>query len=717
MSTTLTEEQNHALEAIRAFMLDETRDAFILRGSAGTGKTTLIARLVDNLKEMNKTCALLAPTGRAARILGSKIKGSTPATTIHACIYLLDEFIVVEEASSANDPGIRMIFPCRKDESLLSLLIVDESSMVGDKKNQGDVIRFGSGRLLHDLIQYARSNRPGRNEAPLIKLLFVGDPAQLPPIGENDSPALSDDYLSKTYGLKVDSFDLTTVMRQAKGSHILDRATELRDTLLKNCFNTFSLQPYGQDIEKVTPNQAISQIVQNLKDNQQPSVAIVHSNKAALEYNRSIRDHLWGDANLPIQIGDILLVNRNNHVQGFNNGDLVKVTDVAQTPEQSYEALKGQKERVLLSFRKLTVAYREANGEVTRKRVLVLENLLNSPEREIQPLEQRALLVHFRKRHSGLNPKSNEFRQTINNDPYFNALQVKYGYAMTCHKAQGGEWDTAIVDFSSMSVGRNNENFFRWAYTAITRASRCLMVVSPPEFSPTTGINWSNSKGNGPTTSDTLSPQPALEELQADADWQRYYFTPEMAPLMHLHQRLRSVWGMQDIAVEQLQHLQYCERYTLTRHDCRAVVQYWYNGKYKPSRANAVPGAGFDPQLANDALLSLQSLINTPDATQPTNGAAASLQKSPPEDPFIAGFLAQLDAALTGTGIQRTAHKSMPYRLRVQLADASRRAEIDFSYNGKQQWTSALEVGGRGSSRGLLEEIRQRMDGQGDQPQ
>lgn len=184
MSMTLTEEQNHALEAIRAFMLDETRDAFILRGSAGTGKTTLIARLVDALEEMNKTYALLAPTGRAARILGSKIKGRTPATTIHACIYLLDKFIVVEEASSANDPGIRMIFPCRKDESLLSLLIVDESSMVGDKEIQGDVIRFGSGRLLHDLIQYARSNRPGHNEAPLIKLLFVGDPAQLPPLAK-----------------------------------------------------------------------------------------------------------------------------------------------------------------------------------------------------------------------------------------------------------------------------------------------------------------------------------------------------------------------------------------------------------------------------------------------------------------------------------------------------------------------------------------------------
>lgn len=687
MAIELTPEQSTALDAIKSFLIDDAQDVFILRGSAGTGKTTLIAKLVDTLEEMNLSCALLAPTGRAARILGNKINqiAAEPGyegSTIHRAIYSLTQVEVNEGAETANDPGVRMIFPLKEEEATVSLFVVDESSMVGDKENHGDFMQFGSGRLLKDIVTFARMRRPGRAKDHLTKLLFVGDPAQLPPVGENASPALSDAYLRQEFKLQVGSFDLNAVMRQAQGSAILKRATELRDALLAERFNTFSLQPNQQDIELADARSAVDLMVQGLQA-KDSNVAVVHSNATALEYNRNIRERVWGDARLPMRVGDTLLVNKNSTTHPLSNGDLVKVTQVGEETKCVPVALKGGY-HVELWFRDVTVAFRDADGSIIQMPCLVLENLLDSPHRELSPLEQRALLVDFRKRHPHLHPGSPEFRNAIRIDPYFNALQVKYGYAMTCHKAQGGEWKTVIVDFES-NAGARNASFFRWAYTAITRAAEKLVVVNPPDFTPVSGIDWGRSSRASAT-------QPGLQELTADPDWQRLSFTAAIAPLMQTHRQLRSVWGAQGIEVEQLQHLQYCERYTLVRNGKRAMVQYYYNGKFQVGRTGAVAGVLSDSQLVADALTSLDAL--------------ATKSGSELTDQFIESFLDGLDAAMGKSEIQRTGHKAMAYRLRVSFADACRKGEIDFTYDGKQSWTAAQEVGGPGSSQGLYEEVQ-----------
>ena len=386
MTIILTPEQSVALCAIKSFLRDDKQDAFILRGSAGTGKTTLIAKLVDTLDEMNLSCALLAPTGRAARILGNKIKQITgkpgyEGSTIHRAIYTLNQVEVNEEAETANDPGVRMIFPLKEEESTVSLFVIDESSMVGDKENHGDVMQFGSGRLLMDIVTFARMRRPGRSHDHFTKLLFVGDPAQLPPVGEKSSPALSNDYLRQEYRLQVSSFELNAVMRQAQGSAILDRATELRDAMLAERFNTFSLQPNGKDIEQVDARSAVDLIVQGLQT-KASNVAVVHSNATALEYNRSIRERRWGDAYLPIQVGETLLINKNSTTHPLSNGDLVKVMQVGADAECVPVHLKGG-HHVELWFRDVTVAFRDADGSIIQTPCLVLENLLDSPHREL----------------------------------------------------------------------------------------------------------------------------------------------------------------------------------------------------------------------------------------------------------------------------------------------------------------------------------------------
>ena len=690
VSIELTREQREALVAIKAFLLDEGQDAFILRGSAGTGKTTLIAKLVETLEEMHLTCALLAPTGRAARILGSKIQQITgkrehEGSTIHRAIYALTRVEVNEEAETANDPGVRMIFPLKEEESTVSLFVIDESSMVGDKVTHGDFMQFGSGRLLADIVTFARARRPGRQVDHLTKLLFVGDPEQLPSGAENASPALTDAYLAQEFKLRVGLFDLTAVMRQAQGSAILDRATELRDAMMSERFNAFSLQPNGEDIEQVDARAAVERIIKGLEA-KDSNVAVVHSNATALEYNRNIRDRRWGDASLPIQVGETLLVNKNSTTHLHSNGDLVKVIQVAGEAERKPVGLKGG-HHVELSFRKVTVAFRDGNGTIVQTHCFVLENLLDSPHRELSPLEQRALLVEFRMRHADLSPKSPEFRRAIRQDDYFNALQVKYGYAMTCHKAQGGEWNTVIVDFES-NAGVRNATFFRWAYTAITRAVSKLIVVNPPDFSPLSEVKWAAAEPPA------VAPTGDANDTE-DPDWQRLSFSIATAPLMPTHQRLRAAWETRGISIEQLQHQQYCERYTLVRRGKRAAVQYYYDKKHRLGRASVVPGALSDSELANEALVALQAL--------------AGNQAGPQPDQFIQEFLDRLEATLGDSVIRRTGYKSLPYRLRVSFADDARKGDIDFTYDGSSTWTAAQEVGGPGSSHGLYDEVQRLM--------
>jgi hypothetical protein len=689
VTTTLTSEQSAALSAITSFMRDDKKDVFILRGSAGTGKTTLIAKLVGKLEDLNLSCALLAPTGRAARILGNRIKQITQkdeyvGSTIHRAIYTLSKVDVNEEAEMANDPGVRMIFPLKEEEAGVSLFVIDESSMIGDKENHGDYVQFGSGRLLKDIVTYARMTRPGRTHDHQTKILFIGDPAQLPPVGDNFSPALSDAYLKQEFNLQVASLDLSSVMRQAQGSAILSRATELRDLLVAERFNTFSLKPNGQDIEKVDTKRAVDLIVEGLQS-KESNVAVVYSNATALEYNRNIRERRWGDADSDIQVGDTLLVNRNSPLHILSNGDLVRVSQVGAQSKNVAVSLKGH-HRVELSFRDITVVFRDGNGDIIQTKCMVLENLLNSPHRELAPLEQRAILVDFRMRHPDLHPKSAEFRRTIRADPYFNALQVKYGYAMTCHKAQGGEWNTVIVDFQS-NAGVRNALFFRWAYTAITRATTKLIVVNPPDFTSVSAIAWDQ-----PVATCAAPNESHHEGFTRDPDWQRLSFSAATALLMPTHQQLRLVWEAQGISVEQLQHQQYCERYTVVRDGKRATIQYFYDKKFRVGRSGVVPGALCDSHLADDALTAVVALGSKQGAGQP--------------DQFIQEFLNRLDAALESSSIQRKGYKSMPYRLRVSFADAVSTGDVDFTYDGSSTWTAAQEVGGAGSSLGLYDKIR-----------
>ena len=298
-----------------------------------------------------------------------------------------------------------------------------------------------------------------------------------------------------------------------------------------------------------------------------------------------------------------------------------------------------------------------------------------------------------RSKAQGLRPKTDAFNVAIREDPYFNSLQVKYGYAMTCHKAQGGEWETAVVHFEGGHSTRN-EQFFRWSYTAITRAQKTLMTINAPAFTPTSGIAW-DTLGPSPRPEST----PPTEETPADDDWNRWSFNAGQEALFAYHLALRDAWSSCGIRIERLDHLQYAERYLLTREGRAATVQYHYKGNRKISTTVAAPGAASDPELLETVLAGMRdALASTPTA------------KTPLSDPFLAEFHDKLNAALEGTDIRLVAAEAMPYRLRVEFESAGRRAKIDFCYNGKQTWTSAAEVGGPGASGGLVDRVRQLLE-------
>ncbi|MCX6017764.1 MAG: AAA family ATPase [Chloroflexi bacterium] len=674
----LTPEQNLAVDHIREWMKSPA-PCFLLKGSAGTGKTTLIRHLIAKMAAADWQFKLMAPTGRAAHILQAKT--GFDAATIHSSIYDLDDVEIFENAATSADTGLRITFSLRRADPGRCLFIVDESSMVGDIAAPQDLLQFGSDQLLTDLIEHARLKTAGWNGLSGIKILFVGDPAQLAPIGEQLSPALSEQYLREEHQLVCRSFELKQVMRQQSHSGVLERATALRDSIQAKRFNAMDLAPNGADVRGVQISEGID-VVESAIRAGEPAALIALSNAAVLELNRILRERLWGDANADLRTGDLLLVNANSRRYDLSNGDIVRVVDVSPQAEVRTVHMRGASAPVDLRFREVTLQINATNGRSVDVSCVILENLLQSREREITPEEQRALLVDFITRHSHLNRRSVEFKRAMQEDSYFNALRVKYGYALTCHKAQGGEWATVVVDFTSAPSGKQNENFFRWTYTAITRAQRTLLTIRAPKFDALSSMKW---------TTPEQAPRELDPEIADDPDWARWAFTQEK--LFAHHRRLRDAWRAAGIEVIALRHMQYRERYRLQRGSATAQIEYTYDGKFAMGALAAAPGPASDPDLQRDAL-------------RAAHGEA--------EDPLtrtLQDFRSRLAAAIHGADVRIISDRPMQHRLRVTFEWQGTASAIDFLYDGKFRWTEVQEVGGSGSSNGLLDFLRMRLDG------
>lgn len=471
---TLTEDQRNALEKIEKFLSSDAQ-IFILKGYAGSGKTTLLKGLVRYLQEEEKQCQVMAPTGRAAKILRRKVG---QGATIHKIIYALEDIHTEHlENEETGEHSYLYHFPIKQEgDNKQRILIVDEASMVSNVKNEQEFFQFGTDILLSDLLTYSRV-RETHN-----KIIFVGDPAQLPPVGSPISQALNTDFFEKL-GLKYMQAEMTQVVRQGNNL-ILKNATTIRKVIEQPIKSELVLD-YDDDFVKINIEDVTTQYTELFPMPELgQGIVIAHSNEQCLHYNQSIRSKIF--PNTPDVIaGDILLINQNNYTKGVElfNGDMVKVLEVSNelVIRKNIPVFeKGVKKPTTLTFRGVKLL---PEGSDTIVECYIIDSLLNSIDRDLSVIEKKALFVdfviRFREKYGDKYKEgSREFKEALKDDPYFNALRVKYGYAITCHKSQGGEWDTTFVDYSGRT-GLNNDAL-RWSYTATTRAvKRCYAANAP----------------------------------------------------------------------------------------------------------------------------------------------------------------------------------------------------------------------------------------------
>jgi hypothetical protein len=479
----LSQDQQNALSQLER-VLHSKEKVFMLKGYAGSGKTTILAGFVDYLKKNQKQVALMAPTGRAAKVLQERT--GHDAFTIHKTIYSYEALVTEEENES-----FFYYFKLKENTSPMNkIYIVDEASMISDVKNDAEFFRFGSGKLLSDLFSFTRINELYVDA----KLIFVGDPCQLPPISENTSKAFDSNYLLENFRLQSTEVEMKEVLRQEAASGISQSAITIRKSITSNVFNQFKIKPNGIDLQETS----FHELLNNWESEKGTKIVIASKNKTCKELNRVIRERLFGNGNIPIRPGDWIIVGANNYQKNILNGEFGVVNEVSDQLIIRTVPLSG-KSPVKLVWRHVTLIIPEGNGNKIIQGY-VLENFLEG-ENTLKSEETQALFVDFTKRFQHLKLKSEEFKQKIMEDEFFNCIQVKYGYAVTCHKAQGGEWDNVFTvwdqdntaNFNYFTdkqkpIGKTNKDFFRWAYTAITRASKRLITINPPSFNPYSGM-------------------------------------------------------------------------------------------------------------------------------------------------------------------------------------------------------------------------------------
>lgn len=462
MALVLTQEQQVVAEKFKEF-LNSDNHIFMIKGSAGTGKTTLLKYLIEEVSSRHIASLLMAPTGRASMILSNKT--DIVASTIHRAIYLLNK-----DKTKVEDA---VLFGLRTNETPdNAIYFVDEASMISDIDSQEEFLKFGSGRLLYDLITYSNFKDSNR------KIVFIGDYAQLPPVGQNFSPALSEEYLRQEFGILVQSVKLTTVVRQALDSGVYSNADTIRKNIDEGAYNQFGIIN-SADVIPFTAEDFLERY-NAIKDaeGEDNVMVITASNAQALGYNEIIRNNIYGENNLKLQVGDLLLVTQNNYSQEniLFNGSFVRVCSICDEVE-TLVAFVG-KDRIELNFRSIEVLINERPF-----RYYILDDFLTDREGKLNKSLQDALWANFeqRMRLEGIYPNTEDFQMRKRIDPYYNALHCKYGYAITCHKSQGGEWNNVFVDMDAY-MGSMTESYFRWAYTAVTRAKGKLLHSCSPAF-------------------------------------------------------------------------------------------------------------------------------------------------------------------------------------------------------------------------------------------
>jgi hypothetical protein len=464
MPSILNSDQQQAFDGILEFLSHPTADTFVLKGYAGTGKTFLMQYLARWLKANEREFKLLASTGRAASVLRGKT--GFEAKTVHGIVYKFSKVDGDYEHLSYDAPvdkfgQMTLQFALKPPETIPTIYIVDEASMLSSEiPKDNSFAVFGSGMLLLDFFEHTNNN----------KIIFVGDPCQLPPVGQSFSPALDIDWLTE-HDRKPVEFTLNKIERTREDNDILKLAHKLRD--LAGFLHTekwMKLPAKGLSKVKIynSNEELIKEYLANFKkDEVNNSLLIARSNKKVREINEATRFEIIGETGKLLQLGEVLLVTQNNFAVPLTNGDFTIVTFLGEIETKGDLHFQNIKVKTLISDEEysillsLNILYDSTNGAFTKD-------------------QNKFLMVDFSKkmRQLGHKPNDNDYKREMMEDPYLNCLKASYGYAVTCHKSQGGEWDDVYILLDKgMSNIPSNEPY-RWWYTAITRAKKHIHLVN-----------------------------------------------------------------------------------------------------------------------------------------------------------------------------------------------------------------------------------------------
>ena len=575
---TLTSGQNELLDELDKFLSDKST-CFLLKGYAGTGKTFMMKGLTDFLTETKRSFRIAAPTGRAAKVISQKTKHK--AYTIHKTIYSSKD---LKEFKTKNEDGtetFKFYYELKHNEDPNNTIyIIDEASMLSNVYSEGEFFRFGSGYLLKDLINYINFDNNDHNK----KVIFIGDNAQLPPVNMNFSPALDGKYLQDNCNLVSSEFELTEVVRQKAESGILHNATKLRQSLKANIFNQLDIETSFNDINKTKHEELLSKYLEACNNSiDEETIIVAYSNSSVKEYNDFVRNHFFPNQNTITVKDKIILVSNNYNYPQMEllNGDFGIVQEVSPINESRTIKLKRKNRRnetieinVPLTFRNVTITFTDEEFKKHDIQCKIIENLLYSRHRDLSSDELKALYIDFKIRNEKLKSGTKEFKDAIRSDVYFNALRIKFGYAVTCHKAQGGEWANTFLNCKT-SMGYFNSSYFRWLYTGITRAKENLYTLDEPHFA--IGSNLQPPKiENFQPREDILTLNTEISEIELPFD-----FSNQTEFVKHIYLLVSECLKDENVNINDIRHTNYLEHYTISQGNETAVFKINYNSHNK----------------------------------------------------------------------------------------------------------------------------------------
>jgi len=706
---TLTDGQTELIKQLGKFLSSNDESVFLLRGYAGTGKTFITKGLTEYFRSIGRNYVLAAPTGKAAKVISEKTKSE--AYTLHRTIYSFKDIREYKDDDVDGTETYKFYAELAVSEFPVdTVFIVDEASMVSDVYTEAEFFRFGSGHVLRDFLKYVNLDHNDHRK----KVIFIGDDAQLPPVGMSFSPALDSAYLASEHNVKSTSYELTEVVRQKAESGVMGNSIKLRNALKKGVFNQLSVNFEAKDIASVSHGDLMDYYLESCDHRiNGKSIVIAYSNADVAAHNRRIREHFFPGCAL-VEVGDKVMAVSNSSAYGIfiSNGDFGIVKNILSETERRSVTIKRRQQatgeveniNISLAFKDVILGFRDLEGNAKFFQAKILEDLLYSDQPSLSSDENKALYLDFCIRHPGIRGGL-EFKNTLMSDPYFNALRLKFGYAITCHKAQGSEWNNVFVKCKT-NQNQLTAGYFRWLYTAITRTSDRLWLLDPPDIKIGSGLK--SVRRHSVTIPAPVSPsvnapigpssQPMLPDSQAqdartvsigesiraqqdsNPGQSERYGIPEGAHfLLGILSRVKGLVADHGISIDGIAHHQYQEAYTFVRGNELTRVDIGYNSREKIARVT-VPAPS---ELSLEVQNLLVSLVGLPIA----GGSVLAPDKISFDEDFMNDFHRRLLPLASEQGIEIQNVERYQWHLRYSFARGSDVAVCDIFFDGRKHFT------------------------------